>query len=202
MTRDDFEHFRHAYGGQETPGSPPGFWPHAPLTRREAPLWFRKLQPYPLPRVLAALEEISMQDRRQAPSVQQVLEAMQRLAPPAVPVPDWQQDLAVAQGLTLTELFQAARPAHTADEALARCFREIADAQLYLPSRAAAYIAACERFAARYPADRAFWEAQIAARRAEMAEAPTPGRPPRSAAQVGTFTHLGALLPGRRGRHA
>lgn len=215
MTREDFAQFRHAYGGKETPDSPQGFWPQEPLSRREAPLWFRKLQPFPLARVLAALEELSTFDRRHAPSVNQVIEAMHTLAPPEVPVPDWQRDMARAQGMTVRELLQAARPAH-ADKEIAQCFREISDRNLHLRGQETGFIAACERFAADYPADRAFWLEQIAQKRQEV---PAPGsRPGRSLdhdpgaagkrraqalpRQVGSFTHLGALLPTGRKPHA
>jgi hypothetical protein len=192
MTPEEFDLFLQHYGGIEKPGTPPGLWTHAPLTRREFPLWYRKLKSYPLDRLLDALNELSLQDRRQAPSLHQVLDALRTLAPPAVPVPAWQQAMARERGLTVAELLAAAPPAHDARD-ISRCCREIFERGLTKPGQEAAYLAACAAYAARYPADRAFWEAHLAQKRQEGG--PLPRAPERAAAdQVDTLTRLGALF--------
>jgi hypothetical protein len=192
MTREEFTDFRQHYGGPETPQQQPGLWPHAPLMQRELPLWYRKLKSYPLDRLLDALNELSSQDRRNAPSVHQVLDICRTLAPPAVPVPAWQQAMARERGLTVAELLAAARPAHDARD-ISRCCRELFEQGLCQPGQEAAYLAACAAYAAQYPADRAFWEAQLAQKRQEVG--PLPRAPERAAAdQVDTLTRLGALF--------
>jgi hypothetical protein len=171
------------------------------LTPREQPLWFRRLKGFPLSRLLEALNALSMHDRRQAPSVEQVVDALKTLAPPEVPIPAWQQQMARDRGITLAQLLAEARPAH-GDHDIATCWREISDHDWHLRGREAELLAAYARFAAAYPHDRAFWEAQ-------RAQVQTPDRGPgqahrttpphrRTAATVETFTHVGALL-GRKG---
>jgi hypothetical protein len=197
MTREEFTQFRQHYGGPPTPQNPPGLWPHAPLTPREQPLWFRRLKSYPLERLLQALDALSMHDRRQAPSVEQVVEALKTLAPSEVPVPEWQQQMARERGMTVAELLASARPAHEAVD-VGRCFLAMFNAGLMRSGQEEAYLAACRRAALDYPADRAFWEAHLAQKRQEF-QVPLRGRQRPAPDQVDTLTRLGILLQGGRG---
>jgi hypothetical protein len=196
MTREEFTQFRQVYGGQAAPGVAQGLWPHAPLAPRELHFWFRRLKGFPLDRLLEALDALSMHDRRQAPSVDQVVDALKTLAPPPVPIPAWQQQMARDRGLTVAQLLAEARPAH-GDHDIATCWREISDHDWHLRGREAELLAAYARFAAAYPHDRAFWEAQ----RAQVQTHRTTPPHRRTAATVETFTHVGALLGRKGGGH-
>jgi hypothetical protein len=195
MTRTDFDRIIHAYGGQQPP---PGLWPHSPLTPREIPLWFAKLKGYEVTRVLEALDDLSMRDRRAAPSLTAVLEAMQARTPRPVPTPAWWSKAVTAavQVHGINGAFAVLREQQH-DSDWITCHVALQVEELTKPGQEAAYLARCRQYAAQYPADRQSWLKEIARVEQRLQQEGHPGQRHTPPPQVGSFTHVSAPRPRR-----
>ena len=160
MNASEFDLFAHTLRSPSE-GTEQGFYPMMPWNARTSVLWYKTLQRFPAAKVMRALELHVMLSPDHAPTLDAFLRDVKALVPPS-PVP-WQQfpqdtpqpmqPATNGYGPVLRSLLLP----EDNNQAWAKCWIALFDAELTFPGREAACAKECRRFAEAYPRDREDW---------------------------------------------